>query len=319
MTYSIVALDAEAGQIGVAVQSHYFGVGALVPWARPGVGVVATQSVVRAEYGPGLLDLLEAGRDPEDALAALVAADPGAAVRQVAVLRADGQSAGHTGEGCIAHAGHAVGHGVRAQANLVAGERVWTSMVETFAAAQGSLAERMLAALDAAQEAGGDLRGQQAAALHIVRTEATGDLGADTVLDLRVDDHVSPLAELRRLATTATALAGLVGMLEEPGLLIGEPTASASAVAAAVAELERAQRILGPGNVEPTVWRGLLLARNGDLAGAETALGGAAAVSPAVPQLLESLATAGMWQHPVHELRRLAAVHHLNDPGQNPQ
>ncbi|GAA1858814.1 DUF1028 domain-containing protein [Microbacterium koreense] len=305
MTYSILALDPEAGQIGVAVQSHYFGVGSLVPWARPGVGVVATQSVVRAEYGRDLLDELAAGRDPQQALDELVAADDGEAVRQVAVLRIDGVGATHTGSGCIASAGHAVGSLARGQANLVAGPAVWEGMLDVFENSAGTLASRMLDALDAAQDAGGDLRGQQAAALKIVSTTDTSDLGADTVLDLRVDDHPAPLAELRRLASAATALSGLVAMLEHPGLLIGDATAAEDAVANAVGELERAQRILGDANLEPTVWRGLILARFGDRTGAANALSAAASHDPAVTQLLASLAGAGMWQSPMDDLLAL--------------
>lgn len=305
MTYSIVAIDPEAGQIGVAVQSHYFGVGAMVPWARPGVGVVATQSVVRAEYGPALLDLLAGGMEPEMALCSLTSKDSGVAVRQVAVLGVDGRGATHTGEGCIPHQGHAVGDGVRAQANLVAGEAVWTSMVETFLSTRGSLAHRLLAAMDAAQEAGGDLRGQQAAALRIVRTESTGDLGADTILDLRVDDHPEPLVELRRLAETSAAMSGLVRMLEEPGLLIGETATSRKAVDAALAELERAQEILGSGNREPSVWQGLLLARFGDSDGARAAFRSVGGASRTTRELLSSLAAAGMWSGPPQELLAL--------------
>jgi len=306
MTFSILALDPEAGQIGVGVQSHYFGVGSLVPWAKPGVGVVATQSVVRAAYGPELLARLAAGRVPAEALAETVALDAGQAVRQVAVMAVDGRGATHTGAGCIQAAGHAEAPLVRAQANLVAGPRVWHAMVEAFDGTSGTLVERMLAAMDAAQEAGGDLRGQQAAALHVVSTTDTGDLAADTVLDIRVDDDVDPLGELRRLARSASALSGLVRMLEEPGLLIGPPNARADVVTRALDELAAASDVLGETNVEPMVWSGLLLARNGRTEEATALLGRAAASLPTVPDLLRSLAAAGMWQSDPEELVRLA-------------
>ncbi|MDH6182455.1 putative Ntn-hydrolase superfamily protein [Microbacteriaceae bacterium SG_E_30_P1] len=306
MTYSIVAVDADAGQMGVAVQSHYFGVGSLVPWARPGVGVVATQSVVRAAYGPILLDLVEGGATAADALAEAVAADPGQGIRQVAVLSASGDAAAHTGDGCIAAAGHIVGEGFSAQANLVTGSAVWLSMAEAFTTTSGDLAHRLLASLDAAQSAGGDLRGMQAAAVRIVSTIATGDLATDTILDIRVDDHEDPLRELRRLSVASGALAGLVRMLEEPGLLSGPMTAAPGAVVTALQELETAQTTLGPANGEPSIWAGLLLARLGrpDAAASRFRRAASSGIDPA--PLLRSLAAAGMWTGDPEDLVALA-------------
>lgn len=306
MTYSIVAIDREAGEVGVAVQSHYFGVGSLVPWARPGTGAVATQSVVRAGYGPELLDAIDAGRPPEDALRERVAADPGAGLRQVAAIDASGRVAVHTGTACIAAAGHRTGDGVSVQANLVAGEAVWVSMLDAFCAGTGSLVERMLEALDAAEAAGGDLRGRQAAAIRVVRTASSGDLAADTVLDVRVDDHPEPLVELRRLARASTALSGLVRLLEEPGLLGGPMTAAPAVVDAALAELDAAQRLLGSANGEPSAWSGLLLARLGRHEEARRHLARSAEAGLAPAALLRSLAAAGMWPGDVEDLVRLA-------------
>lgn len=309
MTYSILALDREAGLIGVAVQSHYFGVGSLVPWARAGVGVVATQSVVRAAYGTELLDALEAGETPEAAIAAAIARDAGRAARQIAVLGIDGRGAAHTGDGCIAAAGHLVADGLTVQANLVTGDAVWRGMAEAFAGTAGPLERRMLAALDAAEAAGGDLRGRQAAAITIVRTTGSGDLGADIVLDLRVDDHPEPLVELRRLARSAGALAGLVRMLEEPGLLTGPPIASRESIERTLDELALAQAVLGETNGEPSAWAGLLLARVGRDDEATAAFARATAAGLATAALLRSLAAAGMWIGDPDRLVRLAEPH----------
>jgi uncharacterized Ntn-hydrolase superfamily protein len=196
LTYSIVARDAESGELGVAVQSRAFACGAPVMWARPGVGAVGTQAFGERSYGPLGLDLLEAGKTPEQALAALVTADPQSEVRQVAILSGDGAVAAHTGESCIPDAGHRTGEGYSVQANIMRSPEVWPAMADAFGSAEGSLARRMLAALDAAQEAGGDWRGMQAAGLLVVPSEGKP---WEVVADLRVDDHPEPLKELRRL------------------------------------------------------------------------------------------------------------------------
>jgi uncharacterized Ntn-hydrolase superfamily protein len=196
MTYSIVARDTETGELGVGIQSRAFASGAVVPWVAPGVGAVATQAYGEKSYGPLGLDLLRAGKTPKLALDGLRAADPGAQTRQVAILAADGEVAAHTGEDCIPAAGHLTGHGVSAQANCVDSARVWESMVEAFESATGTLARRILAALDAAEAAGGDWRGKQAAGLVVAPVEGPP---WQRITDLRIDDHPEPLAELRRL------------------------------------------------------------------------------------------------------------------------
>ena len=196
MTYSIVAVDGETGELGVAVQSRAFAVGAGVGWGRPGVGAVATQALGERSYGPLGLELLAAGKEPAQALAALIAADEDAELRQVAILAADGHAAAHTGSACIAAAGHITGDGFSVQGNILRSERVWEAMAERFEAERGSLARRLLATLEAGQEAGGDWRGQQAAGLLVVPAEGQP---WDRVSDLRVDDHPEPLRELRRL------------------------------------------------------------------------------------------------------------------------
>jgi uncharacterized Ntn-hydrolase superfamily protein len=204
-TFSIVARDPATGQLGVAVQSHWFAVGQIVPWAEAGVGAVATQSFVDPAYGKLGLDLMRAGRSGPDALKALVAGDEGRDVRQVAMIDTNGAVAAHTGAKCIESAGHFVGREYSVQANMMANERIWPAMSRAFETTKGDLAERMLAALDAAQAEGGDIRGKQSAAIIVVSGKPTGRAWADRVFDLRVDDQPEPLKELRRLVTLQRA------------------------------------------------------------------------------------------------------------------
>jgi len=198
-TYSIVALDEETGELGVAVQSHWFSVGALVPWAKAGVGAVATQSFVKVEYGPDGLQLMSEGKSAEEALTALLVNDEGKAVRQVGMVDANGNAAAHTGKNCIDYAGHIVGNNYSVQANLMANNTVTDVMAKAFENTSGDLANRMLAALEAAQNEGGDLRGKQSAAMLIVSGKPTGISYKDVVLDLRIEDHPEPIKELKRL------------------------------------------------------------------------------------------------------------------------
>ena len=198
-TFSIVARDPQTGDIGVAVQSHWFSVGAVVPWAEAGVGAVATQSFVDPSYGRNGLEMMRAGRSAPDSLKALIAKDEGRDVRQVAMIDAQGRVDAWTGAKDIPAAGHIVGENFSVQANLMANERVWPAMAEAFRKTKGDLAERMLAALDAAQAAGGDIRGRQSAALIVVTGKPTGKPWLDRTFDLRVDDNPEPLKELRRL------------------------------------------------------------------------------------------------------------------------
>jgi uncharacterized Ntn-hydrolase superfamily protein len=198
-TYSIVACDSVTGQMGVAVQSHWFSVGPIVPWAKAGVGAVATQSLVDVSYGPLGLQLMQAGRTAGQALAALTTADQHADIRQVAMVDVNGNVAVHTGEKCIPAAGHLIGNGFSVQANLMLNENVWPAMKAAYENSEGDLAARMLAALEAAEAAGGDIRGKQSAAMIIVSAESTGKPWQDTILDLRVEDDPEPLRELRRL------------------------------------------------------------------------------------------------------------------------
>ena len=204
-TYSIVARDPATGQLGVAVQSHWFSVGSIVTWAEAGVGAVATQSFVDPAYGPRGLELMRSGLTAEQALAALVEVDEGRAVRQVAFVDAAGNVGAHTGGSCIESAGQHVGDGFSVQANMMLNDRVVPAMRQAYESAEGDLAERLMRALEAAQAAGGDIRGRQSAAMLIVKGESTGRPWADRVLELRIEDHPEPLVELRRLLTVHRA------------------------------------------------------------------------------------------------------------------
>jgi uncharacterized Ntn-hydrolase superfamily protein len=204
-TFSIVARDPATGELGVAVQSHYFSVGSIVPWAEAGVGAVATQSFVDPSYGKLGLDLMRAGKSAPDALKALLAGDDRRDVRQVAMIDAQGRVGAHTGAKDIPAAGHIIGKDYSVQANLMLNDGIWPAMSRAFENTRGDLAERMMAALDAAQQAGGDVRGRQSAALIVVTGKPTGKPWVDRVFDLRVDDSAEPLKELRRLVTLQRA------------------------------------------------------------------------------------------------------------------
>lgn len=207
-TFSIVARDAVTGDMGVAVQSHAFSTGAIVTWGEAGVGVVATQSLVDPGYGLRGLELMRKGVAAPDALKQTLAADPHPEGRQIAMLDTFGRVDAYTGKRAIAAAGHHVGNGYSVQANLMANDRVWPAMADAYEHASGDLAERLLAALDAAQAVGGDIRGRESAAMLIVRRTGTGRpwVGADRVFDLRVDDHPEPIKELRRLVRLERAM-----------------------------------------------------------------------------------------------------------------
>jgi uncharacterized Ntn-hydrolase superfamily protein len=200
-TFSVVAADAATGEVGVAVQSKYFAVGTVVPWARAGVGAVATQAAGVAAYGPQVLDALASGLSPEKALEKVLAADPEKETRQLGVVDAKGNVASFTGAKCNAWAGGVKGAGFTAQGNILVSEAVVKEMARAYTETKGTMAERLVAALEAGQAAGGDSRGQQSAALVVERVGASKESreGIDRVVDLRVDDHVEPIKELRRL------------------------------------------------------------------------------------------------------------------------
>lgn len=198
-TFSIVAVDPKTGEIGVAVQSKFIAVGAVVPWAKAGVGAIATQSYANTSYGPVGLELLSQGLHPEEVLERLISADPDRELRQVGIVDAQGRAAAFTGEKCLPWAGHIVGENFACQGNILAGKEVVEAMAEAFLQTSGTLAERLLSALFAGQKAGGDRRGQQSAALLVVKEKGGYGGFNDRYIDLRVDDHPRPIEELKRL------------------------------------------------------------------------------------------------------------------------
>jgi uncharacterized Ntn-hydrolase superfamily protein len=278
-TYSIVARDPETGELGVAVQSHWFSVGPLCAWTRAGVGAVATQSVVEPAYGPDALDLLQDGTGAEQALGELLAADPLAAVRQVAVIDAHGGLSVHTGADCIAEAGHVAGDHWSCQANMMARATVPAAMSEAFAAAAGPLSDRLMAALRGAEAEGGDVRGRQSAAMAI--SAAEGEPWRKTV-DLRVDDHPAPLDELQRLLTLQRAyeLAGAADELMAAGR------------AQEAGDLYRRAAGLAPESDELLFWAGLAFAHAGALDEGVAAVRRAAERQPNWLVLLDRLSDA---------------------------
>jgi uncharacterized Ntn-hydrolase superfamily protein len=272
-TYSIVAHDPASGALGVAVQSHWFSVGSVVTWARAGVGAVATQSIAEPAYGPRLLERLGAGEDPQAALDALVAEDEAGRFRQVAVVDSGAAVAVHTGASCIDHAGHEVGEGFSVQANMMASADVWPAMAEAFRSAEGPLARRLLAALDAGEGAGGDVRGRQSAALVVVAGDGEG---WKREVELRVEDDPEPLTELRRLLGLHDAYA----LASEGDDLVGQGRSEEAA------DRYRAAAELAPENEELRFWSGLSLMQSGRIEEGREALQGVIAANDGWRRLL---------------------------------
>lgn len=255
-TYSIVARDAKTGEMAVGVQSHWFSVGSLVSWGRSGVGVVATQSFVNPAYGPKGLDLMEKGKPAKTALKELISKDEGKEYRQVAFLDAKGNAAAFTGENCVESAMHHVGENFSVQANMMLNDDVIPAMKLAFHEYSNlPLAERVVKVLRAAEAAGGDIRGKQSAALLVVGAEKVENPWEDKKIDLRVDDHTEPLAELERLLTVARAYEhmnrGDVAMEEEN-------------VEEALKQYSKAEELF-PDNLEMKYWKAIALANSGRL------------------------------------------------------
>lgn len=252
MTYSIVARDPSTGDLGVAVQSHWFAAGDAC-WARSGVGAAATQATALIDHGPLALDLLAHGLSPEEALGARLRADELREVRQIAAVDTAGRIAVHTGAECIREAGHTIGEGFSCQANMMRRSTVWDAMASAFGSATGDLTDRLLAALDAAEAEGGDIRGKQAARILVVRAEPTDKPWDDVLIDFRVDDHPAPLPELRRLLHLKRAYqhqdAAEQAMIDDD-------------LERAEAETETALR-LSPGNPEISFWAAVGMATIG--------------------------------------------------------
>lgn len=297
-TYSIVARDSVTGEIGVAVQSHWFSVGTSVPWAEAGVGAVATQSFTEASYGPLGLQLMRLGRGAPDALRALVSTDADSAVRQVAMIDAQGRAAAWTGGKAIVAAGHQVGRGYSVQANLMDRPTVWPAMARAFETTKGDLAERLLAALEAAQREGGDIRGRQSAAIIVVSGTSTGRPWADRKFDLRVEDAPEPLRELRRLVT----LRRLYAKMDE-----GDTWTTKGDIRKAVEAYGAATSALADSatNGEAVFWTGISLAGVGQVDAALPYLRRAYAVHPKWAELVPRLPAAGLLPNDAALVRRL--------------
>jgi uncharacterized Ntn-hydrolase superfamily protein len=285
VTYSIVARDDRSGELGVAVQSHYFGVGSLVSWAEAGVGAIATQSVAEPAYGPRGLRLMREGASAPEALHRLLADDEHEPVRQIAFVDRYGRVAAHTGARCIREAGHRVADGVSAQANIMTRDTVPDAMVAAYRAARGDLADRLLAGLEAAEREGGDLRGRQSAALLVVAPRASGRPTEDRPIDIRVDDHPEPVRELGRLL-------GMRHAYERVDL--GDELAAAGNVEAALAEYAAAHAEQ-PGNAELAFWHGVALAASGREQEARPVFEQAFAESDGWRELLRRLPAAGLF------------------------
>lgn len=275
-TYSIVARDAESGELGSAVHSHWFSVGSVVSWAAPGAGAVATQSVAEPAYGPRALERMAEGRSAPDVLRELLAGDALAHVRQVACVDGAGRVAVHTGADCIGFAGHASGEGVSCQANMMAAEGVPEAMLSGYEAAEGDLAARLLAALEAAEAAGGDVRGRQSAAILVVPAE--GDPWR-TLVDLRVEDHPDPVREMERLLRLQRAY-DLAGQADE--LLAAERPVEAGELYVRASEI-------APESDELLFWAGLALAHVGEMERGLDAVRRAAGTNPSWLVLLDRL------------------------------
>lgn len=280
------------------MQSHFFGVGSVVSWAEAGVGAVATQSVVEPAFGPAGLELMREGKSAPETLQELLAGDAHPDARQVALVDRAGRVAVHTGTGCIAHAGHVVGQQVSTQANMMARDTVPDAMARAYASAHGPLSERLLAALDAAEAEGGDLRGRQSAALLVVAPRASGKPQEDVLVNLRVEDHPEPLHELRRLHGLRHAYARADA---------GDQLAAAGDSAGALREYLAAHEEQ-PDNVELAFWCGVALAAEGREGEGAAILRDVFAGHPAWVELLRRLPAAGLFPDDERLIARLSGT-----------
>ena len=294
MTYSIVARDPDSGELGVGSQSHVFGVGRRVGWAEAGVGAAATQAFVNVDYGPAAVAAMREGQPPDVIVDALTGADPLSRYRQLGVVDATGRAATFTGGSCAPHAAGLTGDGVAVQGNMLAAASVVPDMLAAYEAAKGPLADRMLAAMRAAEDAGGDVRGSQSAVLTVVSGVRGPTPWQQVRVDLRVDDHPDPVGELARLLPRQRAFDVIGGVIFEEGLMIG-PYAGVTPeeLAAKLAGLADASELLGPDNREADFWRAVLLARSGSADEARTLFADLFAYRPALREFLAGIGPLG--------------------------
>jgi uncharacterized Ntn-hydrolase superfamily protein len=254
-TFSIVARDAETGEMGVAVQSHWFSVGSLVAWGEAGVGVVATQSFVNPSFGQRGLELLKKGMTAQEVVDQLISTDEGRDVRQLAIVDSKGNSASYTGSKCISEAGNIAGDNYSVQANMMLNSTVWGAMSKAFENSKGPLAERLITALEAAQKEGGDIRGKQSACLLVVKGKATGNLWEDRLIDLRVEDNPNPIIELKRLLNVHRAY---------DHMNAGDLAVEKNDMNLAMDEYNAAMKMF-PENLEMKYWTAVSLANKGEV------------------------------------------------------
>ncbi|MBN1895081.1 DUF1028 domain-containing protein [bacterium] len=252
-TFSIVARDPATGEMGVAVQSHWFSVGSAVSWAEAGAGAIATQSFVNVSFGPKGLELLKQGKTAGEVVRLLIEADEGRDFRQLAVVDSRGNVAVHTGKKCIRDAGHKTGGQFACQANMMLNNKVWRAMARVYERADGPLAERLIAALEAGQEAGGDIRGRQSSAILIVKPQTSDRPWEDRLMDLRVEDHPEPVRELKRLVRIHRAYAHMNA---------GDLAVEKNDMPSALAEYRSAE-VFFPDNLEMKYWHAVSLANTG--------------------------------------------------------
>jgi uncharacterized Ntn-hydrolase superfamily protein len=288
MTYSIIAHDPFTGELGIALQSRYFAAGQAVPWIEARVGVIASQAIANPVYGYEGLRLLRSGMEPRQILTQLLDKDPGQAMRQVALLDAQGRMAVHTGAQCISAAGHTLGTNCCAQANMMVQDTVWKAMVDAFENARGELADRLMASLEAAEREGGDLRGKQAAALIVVSGNPSGVSQLDRLVDLRVDDHPDPVGEIKRLLSYSRAHQRAARALDK---------LFSNDLPGALADLDECCAVY-PNEPEFLCRRALVLLQLGRTDEARQALKQASAVHPGWTEWVLRLADAGII--PVH-------------------
>ncbi len=298
-TFSIVAMDEKTGDIGVAVQSHWFSVGSIVSWAEAGVGAVATQSMVNASFGPRGLKLLKQGKTPKEALKILLDADEGRALRQVAIIDKNGRVAVHTGKDCIPEAGHIAGKHYSVQANMMLNKTVWPAMSEAFEKNTDlPLAERMLSALQAAQKAGGDIRGQQSAAIIVVKGKASGKPWEDRKIDLRVEDHPEAVAEIARVLKVYRAYEHMNN---------GDLAIEHNQTDKALQEYGAAQKMF-PQNLEMKYWTAVSLVNIGQLKNALPLFKEVFAADPNWKALTPRIVPNGMLKADAETLRKIMDV-----------
>ena len=295
MTYSIVARDPRTGELGIAVQSHWFAAGGTVPWAEAGVGAVATQAFLEMSYGPRGLDLLREGATAQETLDRLTADDADADVRQVGIVDADGNVATHTGERTIPAAGHAAGEAFTCQANMMWQDTVWDAMAAAYTAADGDLAQRLLAALDAAEGERGDIRGRQAAGILIVGPDRLDEPWRGVRMHLHADDHRDPNAELRRLVDVHRAYAHL----ERSEELELEHDAEG------VRREREAALAAGPGLLEVKYWAAIGMATEGRYDEAQALMASVDEAGPGWRELLRRLVDGHLMEIPPEAAARL--------------